>query len=209
MSDATAIPQRLEFFYDFSSPYAYLAHEEAQRFAARLNVPLQPRPFLLGGLFRTLQSAMVPILEATPQKREVLDRDIHRWAEVRELPLQWPSRFPMNSILALRVALQLEGDAHLQAMSAIFRAYWADDRDISDAADLAAVLDAAGLDGAALIAGSGAQPVKDALRRNTDDAYHRGAIGAPAFFWGDLHVFGQDRWEILERIVRGWRPSRG
>ncbi len=209
MSDATSGPRQLEYFYDFSSPYAYLAHEEAQRFAARLGVSLLPRPFLLGGLFRTLQSAMVPILEATPQKREVLDRDIHRWAEVRELPLQWPSRFPMNSILALRVVLQLEGEPHLRAMAAIFRAYWAEDRDISDAVELAAVLDAAGLDGNALIAGTGAQPIKDALRLNTEDAFARGAIGAPAFFWGDLHVFGQDRWEILERIVRGWRPVHG
>lgn len=201
--------QVLEMYYDFSSPYAYLAHEEAQRFAARLGVPFAPKPFLLGGLFRALSSPMVPILEASPEKRTMLDRDIHRWAEVRGLPLQWPSRFPMNTILPLRVALQLEGEEHLRAMRAIYRAYWADDLDISDAAVLGEVLDAAGLPAAALLEGTGSASIKALLRDNTDAARARGAIGAPAFFWGDLHVFGQDRWEILERIVGGWRPARG
>lgn len=202
-------PEALEYFYDFSSPYACLAHEEAQRFAARKGVALRPRPFLLGGLFRSLQSAMVPIQEATPQKRAFLDKDIHRWAELRALPMRWPSRFPMNTILPLRVVLQLEGDEHLRAMGAIFRAYWCDDRDISDVATLGEVLDAAGFDAETLLRGTQDPSIKDALRINTEDAFARGAIGAPAFFWGDLHVFGQDRFEMLDRIVDGWRPAHG
>lgn len=212
MNNTTNGQKTLEMFYDFSSPYAYLGHQQAQQVAAAANAPFQPRPFLLGGLFKALGSAMVPILEAVPQKRRMLDLDLHRLAELHGLPMRWPSRFPMNTVLPLRVVTQLEGEAHLRAMSAIFRAYWGDDRDISDAKVLTDVLASAGFTSdevAAWLAAAEQADVKAALRGATEEAFARGAIGAPTFFVGDLCVWGQDRFALVDRMLRGWRPKVG
>lgn len=199
----------VEYFYDFSSPYAYLAHEEIQRVAERAAAQVIWRPFLLGGLFKALGSAMVPIMEASAAKRAFYTHDMGRWAELRGLPLAWPSRFPMNTIRALRVVLQLDGDEHVTAATAIFRAYWADDRDINDPATLVEVLDQAGLNGQLLLDGTADPDVKQRLFTATDEAFARGACGAPAFFVGDLHFWGQDRLDMVERALNGWTPAAG
>ena len=198
-----------EYFYDFSSPYAYLAHEEVERVAERAGAVAVWKPFFLGGLFKSLGSALVPIQEATPQKRRVLNQDIMRWGDWREIAIRWPSRFPMNTIRALRVVLQLDGAApeHKAAATAIFHAYWEYDRDINDPAVLADVLNAAGLDAEELLTGTNDPDVKQRLFTNTDDLFQRGGCGAPAFFVGDLHFWGQDRLEMVERALGGWRPA--
>lgn len=199
----------LEMFYDFSSPYAYLGHDEAVRIAAVHGAHLRPRPFLLGGLFRSLGTANVPFLEASPAKRDVLARDIHRFAEHRALPLRWPTRFPINTVLPLRVMVQLDGDAHITAMRAIYRAYWADDVDISGPGGLGPVLDSIGLDSAWLLAGAQEAAAKDAVRANTDELLARGGCGAPTYCVGDLLVWGQDRIDLVARMLDGWRPAAG
>lgn len=209
----TPNPRQLEYFYDFSSPYAYLAHEEVAAAAARHGAELVYRPFFLGGLFKKLGSALVPIQQATPEKRAWLGKDISRWAELRGLPFSWPERFPMNTILALRVMLQLLGpehaDAHARACGAIFRAYWAEGRDINDPAVLAELLQGVGLDAEALLQNTRDPGVKARLFAATDELYERGGVGAPALLVGDLCFWGQDRFEMVERALDGWRPTRG
>ncbi len=204
MSDRT-----IEYFYDFSSPYAYLALEEVQRVAERTGAEVVWKPFFLGGLFNKLGSALVPIQEASPAKRAWLNTDLHRWAEVREMAFKWPSRFPMNTIRALRIVLQLDGDDHRAAAAAIFKAYWADDLDINDPSVLADVLAAAGLDARALLEGTKDPAVKARLFVNTDDLFDRGGCGAPAFFVDGLHFWGQDRLQLAEKALNGWRPAAG
>ncbi len=214
--------KRLEYFYDFSSPYAYLAHEEVQRVAERTGAELVWRPFFLGGLFKALGTALVPINAASEAKRAYFRKDLHRWAELRGLPYGWPTRFPMNTIAALRVVLQLQGrehaEAHARAAAGIFRAYWGEDRDISDKAVLADVLTGAGLDAEALLAGTADPDVKASLFAATDELFGRGGCGAPAFFVGDvgdvgdtgaLHFWGQDRLAMVERVLGGWTPTHG
>ena len=203
----------LEYFYDFSSPYAYLAHERAASLAAQHGATLVYRPFFLGGLFKQLGSALVPINEASAEKRAWLGKDLSRWAELRRLPFSWPDKFPMNTITALRVVLQLLGpdhvDAHKRACSAIFRAYWADGRDISDPAVLFAILNDAGLDGETLLEGTRDPDVKARLFEATGEVHARGGIGAPTFFVGDLCFWGQDRFEMIDCALDGWVPAQG
>lgn len=198
-----------DYYYDFSSPYAYLAHEEVQRVAQRTGATAAWKPFFLGGLFNKLGSSLVPIQDATPQKRAVLNQDIARWGDWREIAIRWPSRFPMNTIRALRVVLQLEGQAHVAAATAIFHAYWEHDRDINDASVLQELLDGAGLNGAELLAGTADPEVKQRLFTNTDELLERGGCGAPAFFVDGMHFWGQDRLEMVERVLSGWRPKNG
>ncbi|MBI5607779.1 MAG: 2-hydroxychromene-2-carboxylate isomerase, partial [Deltaproteobacteria bacterium] len=183
----------VEYFYDLSSPYAYLAHEAIEPLAAAHGAQVRWRPFLLGSLFKALGGPIVPIAVAPPAKQAIFRADILRWAEVRELPMQWPSQFPMNTVRPLRVLCQLEGAAHTELAKHLFKQYWAHDRNIGDAATLQAILDEQGLDGAALLAGCERPEVKAALIAATEEAVQRGACGAPTFFVGDHLVWGQDR----------------
>jgi 2-hydroxychromene-2-carboxylate isomerase len=88
----------------------------------------------------------------------------------------------------------------------IFRAYWAEDRDVNDDTVLAEIAAAAGLDGAALVAGTKNDSVKERLKAATDDAVRAGLCGAPSFLVGDLLFWGQDRLLFVEKALQGWRP---
>ncbi len=196
-----------DYFFDFSSPYAYLAHEEVEAVAAAHGAQANWRPFLLGGLFHALGTAQAPILDASASKRRHLLADLQRWAEVRDLPWRWPNRFPMMTVLPLRVVLQLQGEARKTLSRAIFRAYWGADQDISDGQVLGAIIHKAGFDAPALLAGCSTAEVKAKLRANTDELLGLGGVGAPAFIVDGLHFWGQDRFEFVERALQGWRPQ--
>ena len=198
----------LDFYYDFSSPYAYLACEEVQRVAERTGATVVWRPFLLGGLFRQLGSAMVPILEATPQKQGMYRKDMYRWADLRALPMHWPSRFPMRTILPLRVMVQLDGDDHGRACERVFKAYWAEDQDIADPQVLLSLLNDMGLDGQGLLEGTQQPEHKQKVIENGERLFELGSCGAPSFVVdGDIVFWGQDRLHMVEKSLEGWRPA--
>jgi 2-hydroxychromene-2-carboxylate isomerase len=139
--------------------------------------------------------------------------DAYRWAETWGVPFRWPSRFPMRTLLPLRVALAA-GDAHVPFTHAAYRAYWAEDRDISDEREVRALAEVAGLPPDVLARANDAD-VKDRLKANTEEAAARGACGAPSFFvtppggGGPFYFWGQDRLVLVERVLGGWRPRSG
>jgi 2-hydroxychromene-2-carboxylate isomerase len=112
----------------------------------------------------------------------------------------------MNTVKALRMVLELPDAQKPALIHALFRAYWAEDRDIADDTVLAAVATAAGLDGPALVAGTKDDRVKARLKEATDEAQRAGLFGAPSFLVGDLFFWGQDRLPFVERALQGWRP---
>ena len=198
----------LDYYYDFSSPYAYLACEEVERVAERSGTTVGWRPFLLGGLFRQLGSSMVPILDATPQKRDMYRLGMYRWADVRGLPMSWPSRFPMRSILPLRVMVQLEGNDHRNACVRIFKAYWAEDQDIADPEVLLNLLHELDLDGQSLLEATQNPENKAKVIENGEQLFKLGGCGAPCFVVdGDMVFWGQDRLQMVEKALGGWRPA--
>jgi 2-hydroxychromene-2-carboxylate isomerase len=189
----------LEFFYDFTSPYSYLASTRVEQVAREAGAELRWRPFLLGGVFKATGNR-API--ETVAKGRAMWIDLERWARRLDVPLRRPTTFPIPSILALRTALAIEAAALPAATHAIFRAAWAEGRDVADATVLAAILTEAGLDGAALVAAAPDQ--KTALLRQTQEAVDRGAYGAPTFLIGDELFTGNDRLDfVAEALARG------
>lgn len=205
----------LEVYFDYSSPFAYLGFTQAERVAEETGATIRWRPFLLGGLFRAIGTPNVPLLEMTPAKQRYQLLDMRRWAHHWGIRFGFPSRFPMNTVTALRMTLQLPDEAVPGFARAVFEAYWADDRDIADPGELATIAEACGLRGEELLAGASQQPVKDRLRQATDEAAQRGVCGAPSFIVrrdddDDGMVFwGQDRLELVGEALRGWRPACG
>ncbi len=186
----------IEFFYDFASPYSYLAATRIEAVAERVGATTVWRPFGLGFLFKAVGNK--PPASLAP-KGAYMMQDLVHWSEYYNEPFKMPSIFPMNTIMALRSALAIENQAGLREFSlAVFRAYWSQDKDINQAEVLSAIADNAGLDGQAIIAATSDQQVKDRLRDNTDEAVARGAFGAPTFYVGDAMFWGNDRLVMLE-----------
>lgn len=198
--------KELSFFFDFSSPFAYLASTQVEGVAARAGASLRFRPFLLGALFKALGGPDVPLFTMPPPKQRHARDDMFRWADFYGVPLRFPTRFPMNTVKALRMVLQLPEEQRAPLIHAIYRAYWADDRDINDDAVLAELATGVGLDGPALLAGTKQDAVKERLKAATDEAVKLGLFGAPCFLVDDLLFWGQDRLVFVEKALQGWRP---
>ncbi len=182
----------ITFWFDFASTYSYIAAERMRALGA---VPpaVTWRPFLLGPIFQAMGGAGSPNV-ATPQKAAYMWRDLERLADSLGLAFRRPEPFPQHSVLAGRVAT-----AHADApwlpdfACGVFRAAFAEGRDIKEPATLAAVLEGLGVDAEAALAAARADAAKAALRAATDEAGARGLFGAPSFTVGDELFWGQDR----------------
>jgi 2-hydroxychromene-2-carboxylate isomerase len=200
---------QVDFWFDYSSPFTYLGSERVEDYFGDF---ARWRPMLLGGLFKKVGQVDVPLFAMTEAKRRHAMQDLVRQAARAKARFQFPARFPMNTVLALRATLaaeELAGPLRMRELAhRIFRAFWADDRDISDPAVVAAIAGDAGFDGAALIARAGEQAIKDRLRANTDEAAEAGAFGAPTFVvHGEQPAlyWGADRIELAALAARGDR----
>lgn len=204
---AQSAAKELTFFFDFSSPFAYLGATQVEDVAARTGAVVRYRPFLLGGLFRDIGTPNVPLFEATEPKRQNYLADMARWADHWGVPLRFPTRFPMNTIKPLRMIIALPEDERRRLVVPIFSAYWASDRDIADDATLRDVADAAGFNGAELLEKTKEEAVKGALKQAGDEARSLGICGAPSFLVNGLLFWGQDRLLFVEKALNGWVPK--
>ncbi len=188
---------RPQLFHDFASPYSYLGSWGADALAARFGARVQRVPVVLGAVFRAIGTPDVPIAAFDPRRQAWTHADLREWAARRGAPFRFASRFPMRSLLALRVAIQAP-----TATDALYRAAWADDRDIADPVVVRSVLDEVGLPGAELVAGADDPAVRATLRANTEAAVAAGVCGAPTWRIGDALVWGQDRdAEVARRLA--------
>lgn len=177
---------KLEFFFDYSCPYAYLAFVQIEALAARTGATLIWRPFLLGGVFRAL--AQPQILPLSPQKARYLLLDQQRQAEVLGVALHHPMQHPRRTVNALRATLARGCDPAI--IRVFYQAYWVEGRAIEDDAVIREIAGDVDLD---------AQ--RDALKVNTDEAIARGVFGAPAMFVNDELYWGEDRLFMVESAL--------
>jgi 2-hydroxychromene-2-carboxylate isomerase len=193
------------FFYDFSSPYAYLGATQVERVAAAAGATVRWRPLLVGALFRRIGTPDVPLDAFPPPKRAYMQRDLLHWASHWGVALHWPSRFPMRTVLPLRLMLAVEAE-HGAAVAtplaqALFAALWVDDRDLADRAVVGAIVAENGLS-PALVERAEADPaIKQALFDVTDEAVTAGACGVPSFVVGGQLYWGQDRLDLVARAL--------
>jgi 2-hydroxychromene-2-carboxylate isomerase len=187
------------FYYDFSSPFAYLGATQIERIAKEQAARVRWRPILLGALFKQIGTPMVPLDDFPAAKRAYMLRDLMHWAAHWDVPFRWPSRFPMRTVAPLRLALATEAaGGDLAALSlALFRAYWVDDRDLADPSVLRDFGDVTAIETPA---------IKDALRASTDEAVAAGVCGVPSFRVREHLYWGQDRLALVSRTLAGWDP---
>ena len=191
---------RLEFFYDYVSPFAYLANSQVPALVERTGAELVYRPMLLGGVMQA--SGNSPPF-TVPAKGAYVARDSQRWARRYALPMEPNPHFPVKTVLPLRAALVLlEEGGFAEYHEGVFRAMWTEAADVGDAADLTRVLEKTGVDAAHVLERCGEPEIKEQLKANTAEAVERGAFGAPTFFVGDEMFFGNDRIDFVEEALR-------
>lgn len=198
----------LEFYFDYASPFAYLASTQLPRICEATDAELRYRPLLLGGLFKALGTPNVPLFAMSEVKRRYIAMDMERWAKHWGVPLRFPSGFPLRTVDALRLTLLAPQERWPALVQALMTACWVEDRPIGEVSVLRACAEQAGVD-PALLERLGEPEVKAELRARTDAALERGIPGVPSFFIGDHLFWGQDRLGFVEDALRGWKPPRG
>ena len=200
----------IEFFFDCSSPWTYLGFHNIQPLAAELKVPIRWRPFLVGGVFNSVNPSVYASRDhPVPAKRDYMLKDLQEWARSSGLKIVMPPQvFPVNSVKAMRGCLWLEPQGKLLPFAtAVFQAYWGRDEDIAQDTVLAGLCRQCGIEPEAFFAGIAQDGVKAALKANTDELIRRGGFGSPTIYVnGDDMYFGNDRLPLVrEALLKGCR----
>ena len=195
----------IEFFFDISSPWTYLAFHNIQPLAAEAGATIRWRPILVGGIFNSVNpSVYAGRQNPVPAKAAYQLKDMQDWARHAGINLRFPPTvFPVNSVKAMRACLLLEPAGKLLPFAtAAFEAYWGGDRDISQDDVLADLCRQAGVDAATTLAGIARQDIKDQLKANTEEVIRRGGFGSPTMFVGDNDMyFGNDRLPLVRAAL--------
>ena len=200
----------IDFYFDFSSPYGFLASEQIEALAARHDRTVNWHPILLGAVFKVTGQA--PLVMA-PVKGDYATMDFARSAREHKIDFKMPDTFPIGSVAASRASWWLlnHEDPTIQAKSADFihacyRAYFSEGRDITNVDVLSGIATSMGIDATAMTTACGEQSVKDLLRNQVNAAIERGVFGSPIIIVDDEMFWGHDRLEQVERWMStgGW-----
>ena len=198
----------IDFYFDVSSPWTYLAFRNIQPMALELNTTIDWRPVLVGGIFNTVNQRMYASREDSnsPRNRYVL-KDLQDCARQTGIKIVFPPKvFPVNSVKAMRGCIWLAQNPKLKHhlltfIEATFAAYFTRQEDISQDDVLASICREIGIDVDAFAEGIAQPDIKQTLKTNTDEAIARGAFGVPSFFVGNDMYFGNDRLDLLRLAV--------
>ena len=199
------MPAAIDFYFDFSSPYAYFASSRIEALAARHGRAARWRPMLLGAALKIMGTPPMPMI---PLKGDYARRDIERSARFYGIEFRMPSVFPIATHAPLRAFYWLDGRdpaAAKMLANALLHAYFVEDRDISAAAVTIDVVQALGHSAAQVEAALNDQALKDHVRGEVDAAIARGVFGSPYIVIDDEPFWGTDRLDQAER----WLVSGG
>lgn len=199
---------KLEFFFDISSPWTYLAFHNVRPFADEMAIDIDWKPILVGGVFNTVNPSVYET-RANPVKAKALyhAKDMQDWARLADLKIMFPpSIFPINSVKAMRACLVLNKDSLLVPFATkAFEAYWSEDKDIADDKVLSGLLSEIGADAETIFAAIQTPEIKDQLKANTQELVDRGGFGSPTMFIGDDMYFGNDRLPLVKAAIEKLR----
>ncbi|MBV6305312.1 2-hydroxychromene-2-carboxylate isomerase [Candidimonas humi] len=193
----------IDFYFDFSSPYAYCASTRIDALGAEFGREVDWHPILLGPVFK--QMGVAPLVDV-PIKGQYALHDFARTAALFDIPYSHPERFPVATIGAARAMLWIDaqhGPAKAREFAhAVYRAYFAEGRDISQPEVVLAEARGVGLDAEALAQGMQQDDIKAALKSGIEAATARGVFGAPFIFIDDEPFWGFDRFDYIRKWLQ-------
>ena len=198
-----ALSTVVEFFYDYGSPYSYIADTQLSRLIERTGCRVDYRPMLLGGVFKATGNRS-PAQEPVDAKRNYFGIEMRRWVDYYGLAFRSNPYFPINTLALMRHAhAAMATGVFEQFHATVFPAFWEREKNLADPAILSGELEAGGLDPGKLAETAGAPDIKAALRDTTEEAVSRGVFGAPSFFVNGELFFGSDRLFFVESALAG------
>jgi 2-hydroxychromene-2-carboxylate isomerase len=187
----------VEFWYEFASPYSYLAASRIERLMAGTSIQLDWRPFLLGPILAQRAHDPSPFQNPTAAQRRYRWRDVQRLCTAEALPLRLPSTYPRNGVLAARIALIAVAEGWGPAFTrAVYHANFAEDRDIAATDVIAVIIGALGQEPGPVLDRARGEENKARLKARGEEAIQRGIFGAPSFVIGEELFWGNDRLDV-------------
>ena len=196
--------RQLDFYFDCSSPWTYLAFHAIQPLAAEVAAEIVWKPILVGGVFNAVnQTVYDNRAKPNPRKQAYMLQDLAAWAKLYGLGIVFPPKvFPVNSVKCMRGAfVALDEGKLVPYATAAFEAYWGNDLDIAQEAVLADIATRAGLERQRFFSGIETDSCKARLRTNTEELIARGGFGSPTIFVGDQMFFGNDRMPLIKAAL--------
>ena len=183
-----------DFYFDFISPYSFLAHKEIRKIEKKNSIKIKYRPILLGGL-HNLHGIKAPAF--IPAKAKHMIRDCKLIAERNNVKFKFNSYFPIRSLNLMRGVLVAEEDnIKNYYIDNIFNTVWQDGLNMNDENIVQKVLKNLSINPKTFFLRSSSSLIKDSLRKKTSEAYEKGVFGAPTFISNNKVFWGQDRIEF-------------
>ena len=183
-----------DFYFDFVSPYSFLAHKEISKIEKKNSVKIKYKPILLGGL-HNLHGIKAPAF--IPAKAKHMIRDCKLIAEKNKIKFKFNSYFPIRSLNLMRGVFVAEEDNYKSYyIDSIFNAIWQDGLNMNDENIIQKILKNLNVNPKTFLLRSASSSIKDSLRKRTNEAYEKGIFGAPSFVSNNKVFWGQDRIEF-------------
>lgn len=193
---------KLEFFFDCSSPWTYLAFETLQSVIERHpDLKVVYKPFLVGGVFNSVNPSVYNNRDnPVPAKQKYGKKDMQDWASYVGITIGQPPVFPVNSVKAMRGAfVALEEGCLVPYARRVFQRYWSELADISQDEELLGIINDVGLDRDMFFNKINDPVYKDMLKQTTSELIERGGFGSPTIYLNDDDMyFGNDRFALIE-----------
>lgn len=195
----------LEFYFDCSSPWTYLAYSRVTKIASENGAKIDWKPILVGGVFNAVNDSVYEQrANPHPVKARYYAKDLQDWAKYCGIKIGQPPVFPVRAVAPMRGAIVALDEGKLEPYAdATFRTYWSELKDISQPDVLKEICSEAGLDFDDFSQRIGQEDVKDRLRANTEELISRGGFGSPTMFLNTTDMyFGNDRLPLVEAALR-------
>jgi 2-hydroxychromene-2-carboxylate isomerase len=194
----------IEFYFDCSSPWTYLAFVEILPLSQRQNIEIIWKPILVGGVFNSVNQDVYQFRKnPNALKLEYSADDLNLWAKHRDINICKPKIFPVNSVKAMRGCLfAMQKNCLPLFAQKVFDTYWGKGVDISDETIIMEIAEETGLSSHDFKQYIHSQEAKDLLMSNSAQLIEKKGFGSPTFFYRDHMFFGNDRLHLLEEVIR-------
>ena len=189
----------IDFYFDFISPYSYLAFKKIKSLQNKDQINFNYKPILLGGL-HNLSGVIAPAFNERKMKN--MKSDCELIAKKNNIDFKWNNNFPINSLYLMRGYIFIENEKKEKFFEVCFDAYWKENLDISQSINLNKILDKCNINKENFHNGIKNQKIKNELKVLTDKAFKLDVFGAPTFLINDKLFWGQDRLDYaLEEYI--------
>ena len=196
--------QKIEYYLDCSSPWTYLSFRGILDLQRKKDFEIVWKPILVGGIFNSINPSVYESRKnPVKEKAAYSQKDLKDWSELREITINWPTIFPVNSVKAMRGAFYFIDKGGIEFyLEDVFQGYWTNGKDISDTDYLSLIAEENGGKALEYLEFISTDEAKQRLINNTQELIDRGGFGSPTFFLDDQDMFfGNDRIQLIEQRI--------